>query len=102
MTSCNCQEKKHVYNPKAIKLNNKALQFIKVQNFDSALIYLDKAIKIDTTYYVAYGNKSHIYYTLKDLKQALLEAQREIIAKPDLAEAWTFAGMLNDKRGDTV
>jgi tetratricopeptide (TPR) repeat protein len=72
------------------------------QEFDSALIYFDKAIEIDTTYYVAYGNKSSLYCSLKDFKNAFIEIQKEIAVKPDLAEGWTFAGMLSDKLGDTL
>jgi tetratricopeptide (TPR) repeat protein len=102
LTSCYCQTAKIIYNPKAIELNNKAVEFIKIKKLDSALIYLDKAIKIDTTYYLAYGNKCTVYCTLKDFKNALLVAEKEITVKPDLAEGWTFAGMLNDKLGDTI
>ncbi len=75
---------------------------MQVENFDSALYYLDKAIKIDTTYYVAYGNKCTVYCALKDFRNALLEIQKEIAVKPDLAEAWAFEGMLNDKLSDTL
>ncbi len=102
LTACYCQERKAIYNPQAIRLNNKAVEFIKIQNFDSALNYLNKAIEIDTTYYVAYGNRCSVYCSLKDFKKALVETQKEILVKPDLAEAWTFAGMLSDKLGDTL
>jgi len=101
-TYSSCQEKKAVYNTEAIQFNDKAVEFIKTQNFDSALIYLNKATEIDTTYYVAYGNKCSVYCSLKDFRKALAETQKEITVKPDLAEAWTFAGMLNDKLGDTL
>jgi tetratricopeptide (TPR) repeat protein len=102
LTYCNCQEKKTSYDPQAIRLNNKAVEFIKAQSFDSALIYLDKAIEIDTTYYAAYGNKCSVYCSLKDYKNALLATQKEIEVKPDLAEARTFGGMLYDRLGDTL
>ena len=100
--SCDGQKNKDVYNPKAIQLNNKAIEFLKTQQYDSALTYLDKSIKIDTSYYLAYGNKSTVYCTLKDFKEALIVTEKEIEVKPDLAEGWTFAGMLNDKLGDTL
>ena len=72
-----------------------------VKDFDSALFYLNKDTRIDSSYYVAYGNKSTIYCSLKDFDKALLEIQKQISAKPDLAEAWTFGGMLYDKLGDS-
>ena len=100
--NCNCQEKTTTYNPKAIDLNSKAVEFMNVQKFDSALTYLNKAIEIDTSYYVAYGNKSSVYCSLKDYKNALLETQKEIKVKPDLAEAWTFGGMLSDILRDSL
>ena len=100
-SSCNGQ-KKDVYNPKAIGLNNRAVEFIKTEQYDSALIYLDKAIKIDTTYYLAYGNKVTVYCTLKNFKDASLIAEKVIEVKSDLAEGWKFAGMLKDKLGDTL
>jgi tetratricopeptide (TPR) repeat protein len=102
LVHCNSQEKKTVYNPKAIQLNNKAVEFIKTANYDHALLYLDSAIHIDTTYYSAYANKCSIYCSLKDFKKALVESQMVISVKPDLAEGWTLTGMLCDWLGDTA
>lgn len=102
LTQCRSQEKKTAYNPEAIRLNSKATAFITAQNYDSALFYLDKAISIDSTYYTAYGNKCGVYCALKDFQKALTESQKAIAVKPDLAEGWTFAGMLYDKLGDTL
>lgn len=36
------------------------------------------------------------------LQKAIIEAENQIKAKPDLAEGWTFAGMLYDRLGDTI
>lgn len=102
LISCNSTEKENVYNTKAIELNNEAVEFLKTEKLDSALICLDKAIKIDPTYYVAYGNMMNVYCKLKDFKNALLVAEKQIEQKPDLAEGWTFAGMLNEKLGDNL
>jgi len=63
---------------------------------------LNKAIEIDTTYYVVYVNKCSLYCSMKDYKNALTQIQKEITVKPDLAEAWTFGGILSDKLGDTA
>lgn len=101
LTHSNCQEKKPVYDPKAIELNNKATKFIMTGEYDRALLYLDSAIHIDTTYYSAYANKCTAYCSLKDFKKALKESQMVTIVKPDLAEGWTFTGMLHDWLGDT-
>ena len=101
LSSCNGQ-KKGVYNAKAIELNNKAVDFIKRKQYDSALTNLDKSIIIDSTYYLAYSNKVTVYCTLKNFKAALLVTEKEVEVNPDLVEGWTFAGMLNDKLGDTL
>jgi tetratricopeptide (TPR) repeat protein len=97
-----CRDKKPNYNPEAIELNNKACELMKNQMNDSALILLDKATSIDKTYYTAYGNKIEIYCQRKDYLKAIIEAENELKAKPDLAEAWTFTGLLYDWRGDTI
>ena len=76
LTSCKGQADKNVYNPKAVELNNKALEFIKTENYDSALFYLDKSIKADATYYFAYSNKVVVYCTLKDFNKALLVTKK--------------------------
>jgi tetratricopeptide (TPR) repeat protein len=102
LAHCKSQEKKTAYDQKAIELNNKAVEFIKVDDYDSALLYLDSAIHIDTTYYFAYANKCTIYCSLKDFKKALLASQMVTIVKPDLAEGWTFTGMLHDWLDDTA
>ncbi|WP_217652995.1 tetratricopeptide repeat protein [Flavisolibacter ginsengisoli] len=88
--------------PKAIELNNKAADYLQFQNYDSALFYLDKAIELDSSYYIAYSNKGAIYCTLKNYRKALIETKKVLVIKPDLAEAWVIAGMLSDKIGDTL
>jgi tetratricopeptide (TPR) repeat protein len=102
LTQCYGQGNKMNYNPKAIALNNKAAEYLKFQNYDSALLNLDKAIAVDSSYYIAYSNKSAVYCTLKDYKKALIETKKVLVIKPDLAEAWVIAGMLSDKIGDTL
>jgi len=102
LTKCYGQEKKEKYHPLAIEWNNKATVFIRFQNYDSALFYLDKAIEVDSSLYTAYENKSSVYCTLIDYKKAVIETKRILLIKPDLAEAWIMAGMLSDKIGDTL
>lgn len=102
LTQCNSQEKKSAYHVAAIELNNKAMGFMRVQNCDSALIYLDRAITVDSNSYVLHSNKCAVYCSLKDYQKALIESQKVINIKTDLAEGWTFSGMLYDKLGDTI
>lgn len=97
-----CQDKKTKYNPESIELNNQACELMKNLDYDSALILLDKATFIDRNYHIAYGNKIVIYCQRKEYKKAMLEAENQLKAKPDLVEGWTFAGMLYDKQEDTI
>jgi tetratricopeptide (TPR) repeat protein len=100
--SCNRQYKQTVNNPKAIELNNKAVELMKVQKYDSALILLDQAISLDLNYLIAYGSKAAIYIELKDYKKALIETENQIKIKPDYAEAMSVAGFICDKTGDSI
>lgn len=98
--SCSGKEKKEVYNPKAIELNNKAIGLMKRFRNDSALVVFDQAIDMDKTYYLPHSNKAVIFVSKKEYDKALMESEKVIQLKPDLAEGWTYAGMLNEKQGN--
>lgn len=97
-----CKEREVKYNPEAIKLNDLALELMNKSKNDSALILLEKATNIDKNYYLAFGNKVVIYCERKELNKALVEIEKQIKAKPDLAESWSFAGMLYEVNGDSI
>lgn len=100
--SCEVQDKKPEYNSEAIELNHKAAELMLTMEYDSALILLHKAIKTDTSYYAPYTNLIAIYISRKQFDKAL-EASNKIVEKePELAEGWTFAGMLHDRLGDSL
>ncbi len=100
--SCNSQTEKIEYDQKAIELNNKGVELYQFGEYDSALIYYDQAIELDNNYYLPHSNKTTIFLSRKDYKSALKESELVIKKKPDLAEGWTFAGMLYDFLGDTL
>lgn len=89
------------YNPKAIELNNKAVKLSHSFKQDSALLLYDKAIEIDENYYLPHSNKVEIYLSRKEYDKALYESEMVIKKKPDLAESWFFAGLLNEIQGNT-
>lgn len=89
------------FNPESIKLNDAAAALIKSSQIDSAMMLLDQAIALDTNFYPAHGNKIKIYIRKKDLTNAVNECEIILSKKPDLAETWTFAGMIYDKLGNT-
>jgi len=101
LISCkNSKEQNPEYNPKSIELNNRAVKLS--QNFkkDSALILYDQAIKLDDNYYLPHSNKIGIYLGMKEYDKALYESEMVIKKKPDLAEGWFFAGLLNEHQGN--
>lgn len=93
-------EPKSEYNPRAIELNEKALNLSLNCKYDSALLLYDKAIEIDERYHVPHSNKVQIYLHQKEYDKALYESEIVIKKKPDLAEAWFFAGLLNEQQAN--
>jgi tetratricopeptide (TPR) repeat protein len=49
-----------------------------------------------------HSNKVTVYVSQADYKKALHESELAIEKRPDLAEGWTMAGLLNEKLGDTI
>jgi len=99
--SCSGGDKQEGFNPKAIVINDKAVAQMQKFNYDSALILFDKAIEIDKAYYLPHSSKATIFIQKKELDKALVESEKVIKIKPDFAEGWTIAGMINDKLGNT-
>ena len=101
LLSCNSNKGQYpTYKQKAIELNNKAVNLS--QNFkkDSALTIYDQAIEMDDSYYLPHSNKIEIYLERKEYEKALYESEMVIKKKPDLAEGWFFAGLLNEHQGN--
>lgn len=97
LISCKNNEKESVqYLPDAIALNNKATELSQKFEQDSALILYDQAIALDENYYMPHFNKVGIYIGMKSYSKALYESEMVIKKKPDLAEAWFLAGLLNE------
>ncbi len=70
--------------------------------YDSALHYFDKAIYADSNYYLPHSSKSQIYLFQGQYDKAFAETELVLKLRPDLAEAWTAAGVLIENQGDTV
>jgi len=95
-----CNQKRHdEFDLKAIEFNRKACEYFKEANYDSAFVYYDKAIAVDSNYYLPHINKAEIYLLEKEYELALEECELSLKKKPELAEGWTFAGMLYDFLG---
>ncbi|MPM06950.1 hypothetical protein SDC9_53254 [bioreactor metagenome] len=89
-------------NPTAIEFNNKAVVLMTQDECDSALFYFDKAIEADSNYMPPHSSKSKIYVINGQYDLALNETESAIKIKPDQAEAWAFAGVIIEFKGDTL
>lgn len=99
--SCTQKKSKTEFNSQSLELNKKALQLIREEKYDSALILLNQAIEIDKEFYPAYGNKIFIYNTRNDYKNALAVADQQVAINPQRADAWVIDGILCDVTGDS-
>lgn len=115
--SCSDREKKNqqsesilTYKPDsiALRLNNKAAKLMgKVSSFngdsvnnllcDSAIIYLEQAIEIDSLYLFAYTNKAQALQRKGSLEEALEVLNEVEIIKPDFAEVIMGQAFLLEK-----
>ena len=57
ISSCKSGDKKTEINPLAISYNNRAVKHLEAQNYDSALVLVNKALSVDSSYTVGYINK---------------------------------------------
>lgn len=89
------------FSKKAIELNNKAILLINNGNetdYMKALDLLNKAINIDSTYYMAYSNKITVLIRLKEYDKAIKTCKYLVTnIKQDYPEAFTILGILYDK-----
>jgi tetratricopeptide (TPR) repeat protein len=101
LTSCQKREIAELrYRPEAVELNNKAVEILMVYP-DSALDLLDKAIELDTSYYLPHSNKIQIYRSQKEYENAIKEANEIIQIRPEMGESYVMLGMLYDKTDQT-
>jgi tetratricopeptide (TPR) repeat protein len=98
--SCNAQVV--TYNPKAIELNNKAVDIV-TKSFDDnnqlrkALEILDNAIKLDTSYYIAYESKATVLCKLKMHDSAIKTLESVILLHKNAAEVLATQGFILEK-----
>jgi len=100
--SCKALDKKADIDPLAISYNNRAAKHLQAENYDSALVLINKALDVDSNYIVGYANKISIYMKLKDYKNALIISDKALKIDPDYAEGYLEAGTICDIMGDST
>jgi tetratricopeptide (TPR) repeat protein len=103
---CSCGGPKLTVNPEARKLNDSAvfLAMNAIQNRDNALAkaigLLDKAIQIDSDYYVAYQNRFSFQTDLKQYSAALESAKHMLKKYPNDVTILMVTGEAYERAGD--
>jgi tetratricopeptide (TPR) repeat protein len=119
ITSCTKHEKRpqqeeniltYKADSNAVALNNKAINLMSqawpgndsLSNiiYDSALRYLDQAIKIDSLYILAYTNKAQALQRKGSFEEALEVLNKVEIIKPGFAEVVMGQGFILEKMGE--
>ncbi len=108
----NTEEVDDVYqpNPEALELNNKAVNFIgnaahsydsiKGSFYDSALIYLNEALQVDSLYITAYTNKAQVLRNKGQLKESIDVLEKVESIKPGFVEVIMGQGLVYEKMGN--
>jgi len=65
-----------------------AKDFDKTQNYDSALVYFDKAIYLRPDYYKPYMQNALIHHKNDSLEKAIVLYEKTLLLKPELEEAY--------------
>jgi len=102
MFSCKPVDKKAKINPLAISYNNQAFKQLQTKNYDSALVLINKALSVDSSYIVGYISKVAIYLELKDYKNALIVEDKALQIDSNYAEGYLAAGSICEKVGDSI
>ncbi len=83
---------------KSKEMNERAIEFISKFQFDSALIYIDKAIMLDSNFINAYTNKVSICIELKKYDEALIAIKKAITRRPS-SGLHSLEGIVYENKG---
>jgi tetratricopeptide (TPR) repeat protein len=72
------------------------------QDYQQAILLLNKAIEIDNDYFLAHLNKLTFQVSLKDYKAALQTATHLIRLKPEVPDYYVTVGLLNKMDGNNI
>jgi tetratricopeptide (TPR) repeat protein len=84
---------------RAIELNNLAAQLFQEGKTDSALILLDRAIQIDSNYFIAYSNKCTFLWQLNRNEEALRTARKATQIKEAMISSYFLVGIAYERVG---
>jgi tetratricopeptide (TPR) repeat protein len=100
--ACGQQSPKIIVSPQAKQLTDSAInKAMYEQDYKQALLLLNKAIKIDSNYFLAYQNKLTFETSLKEYKDALQTTMQLIRLQPDAPDYYVTAGVLHSVEGNS-
>ncbi|MHA1491106.1 MAG: tetratricopeptide repeat protein [Promethearchaeota archaeon] len=94
---------KEIFNIKEIykqELNKKAIQDIEVEQYDKAIEYCEKAIKIDSEFAESYYNMGVAYHNENKHDLALKYYEKAVELEYDHLKTWNNMGILYEFKGD--
>lgn len=103
-----CAQPKHKINPEARKLNDSAVYMIfhamqpDSAPYKNAINLLNRAIKIDSNYYIAYQNRFAYQTQSKQYSAALESAKHMLKTHPDDATILALTGCAYERAGDQI
>jgi tetratricopeptide (TPR) repeat protein len=84
-------------NNAAKRWHEKALSELNLGNFDTALEYIDTALKLDADNEVVWNDKGIVLRNLGRLKEALICYEKAIECDPTYVDAWRNKGFIYDR-----
>ncbi len=86
------------YKTVPVAYNNRGYYLKNHNNYKDALIDYNKALEIDSDYYLAYNNRANLYLKQNENDVALKDYNKAIKLKPDFVEAYNNRGYVLYKK----
>ena len=87
-------------NPYAIGYNNRGIHYFDIGEFDKAIEYFNKAIRLDPEFAIAYYNRGCAYNEKGDYDRAIGDYNKAVVLKPDHAVIYLSRGSVYHNMGN--
>ena len=87
-------------NPYAIGYNNRGIHYFGIGEFDKAIEYFNKAIRLDPEFAIAYYNRGYAYNEKGDYDRAIGDYNKAVVLKPDHALIYLSRGSVYHNIGN--
>ena len=87
-------------NPYAMNYNNRGLAYFDIGEFDKAIEYFNKAIRLAPEFTIAYYNRGYAYNEKGDYDRAIGDYNKAVVLKPDHALIYLSRGSVYHNIGN--